>query len=458
MTTRLLPFQVETVDRMHEFHGRCLLAHEMGLGKTLCTLKYMKDMCRQRPAVVVCPAFLKTHWLREAKQHLGMGVTVLSGSKPRATAALLGKKIYVVNYEILYGWLDFLKSMKPRVVVGDEVQYVSSLSARRTHAFMMLCEEVPRVIGLSGTPLTNKPWELFPILHVLDPETWDNPYSFGHRYCDARKEFGHWRFDGAKNLDKLHRKLKNTCMIRYTKEQVLPDLPPKRRVVVPLEIEDRRQYERAERDLIAWLAETDVGRAQRAASDLRTRFGYLKRLAARLKLRAVIEWVQSFLHESDGKLLLGAIHRGDETPIIPRLYEEFRGVSVCVHGGHTQKQRQDAVDRFRQDKNTRILVGQEQAAGVGLNLPECSTVALAELPWTSAAVQQFVDRCHRLTSKNTVDVYMLVAYDTIEEVLCKILQRKGRVLAKVLDGEPDSDLSLPLLDELADAMLARKGV
>ena len=446
--TKLLPFQEAGVAAMTTFGGRALLSDEMGLGKSIQALYWL---LRQRafPAVIVCPAFLKLHWQREAQQHCNLRTTILSGMNPTGTKALVGNRVFILNYEILGGWLRFLKSLQPKLVILDECHFIQSLRARRTRNARQLCQGVAHVIAISGTPLTNRPWELYPTLNILCPRRFPSAIAFGLEYCAGRREFGHWKFDGACHLKRLRKILLSACMVRRTKEEVLKQLPSLRRQVVPLEIEDRAQYDHAERDLISWLASWDVRRAAKAALDLRTHFGYLKRLAAKLKMKSVFAWVDSFLEESDGKLLLGAIHR-NKTPIIPELVARYRHTAVQVHGGMTQKQRQSAVDQFRQDGNTRILVGQVQAAGVGLNLPECSTVAFCEFPWTPGACQQFWSRCHRLTSKSAVDVHFLIARDTIEERLCGLLQKKSRHLATVLDGAADVG-DLPLLDELLES-------
>src|SRR5690606_10658667 len=102
-------------------------------------------------------------------------------------------------------------------------------------------EPIParRRLALTGTPIPNRPIEVYPLLHWLDPETWKSKFSFATRYCAARKQhvgrgrFA-WDFSGASNLGELQDRLRSTIMVRRLKSEVLTELPPKRRQVVEI--------------------------------------------------------------------------------------------------------------------------------------------------------------------------------------------------------------------------------
>ncbi len=331
--TVLLPFQKEDVARMHELKGRVLLASEPGSGKTLETLTLIKEM-KPRLTVVTCPKAVKLHWQREAMLHYKMPVQLLSSTNLSLAKTLSREGIIVLNHDILKAWLPVLRGMKPDMVVADECHAFQSMKTQRTKAFRLLCQGVSKVICISGTPLTNKPWELFPVLNILCPQEFCSPFAFGHRFCDATMIFGHWVFNGAKHLKELHQKLTQLCMIRRTKAEVLKFLPPIRQSVLPLELPNRREYDKASGDVIAWLSEKDMGAAQRAArAEGFTRFGVLKRLAARLKLPLVMDWVDDFLIESEGKLLLGVIHKD----VVATLYKRYSKLCSVIDGSKTDR-------------------------------------------------------------------------------------------------------------------------
>ncbi len=334
-------------------------------------------------------------------------------------------------------------------ILVSNCQYVQNLKAKRTRAFRQLCQGVRSVIAISGTPLTNKVFELYPTLNTLWPAEFPSPYAFGHRYCNPHFSFGQWHYDGARNLKELHERLTSLGMVRRLKEDVLPDLPPKRHMVVPVEVEDRQQYDLAHNDLINWLRRyKDAGRAERARNaEYYAWFTYVKHLVGQLKLRAVMAWLDMFLDGGSGKILVGTVHRD----VTDWLYQQFKAEAVVIHGGKSARERAQAEAAFRKSRNCRVMFGQIKAAGVGLNLPEAATVMFAEYPWTGAAVAQFIDRVHRLTSRHPqVDVYYLVAGGTIEHLLLQIIQRKFAVVGRVLDGRADGTLNV--FDMLEDML------
>ena len=254
---------------------------------------------------------------------------------------------------------------------------------------------------------------------------------------------------GAKNLDKLHRELKERCMVRRTKAEVLKDLPSKSRQVITLAIDSPREYEDAARDLIGWLVKTSPRLARKAMSaEKMVKMGYLKRLAAKLKMKSVFEWVDNFLEEDDGKLILFAVHK----KVIQELYARYKKQAVYVDGSVVGRQRQTAFKQFQTDKRTRVFIGNVQAAGVGWNGTVANTVAFVELGWVPGEHIQAEDRAHRIGTKKPVTVYYLVGKGTIEKSLCRILQQKQRVLDATLDGGRQKD-SLAIYDQLEKVLL-----
>lgn len=441
-------------------------------GKSFQFLKYTQEN-PSRPVVVICPASLKLHWQRQALEHFGIETVVLYGTDGRDSpfggkdgrwamnhkgqrvdrSHIAGHDFYIVNYDILKSWVKFLRSLKPLIIGGDEAHLLGNLNSGRGRYTRELCEGVPHVIFMSGTPLTNRPWELYPLLYVLCPEVFDSPFTFGMEFCEASRTFGRWQFRGARNLVRLHAQLKQECMIRRTKADIGFQLPPRTRTIIPLELDaaGRKEYDHARTDLLGWLAEKyDLVRANRAArAEAYTKVTYLKRLVAQLKMPQVKQWLRDTFGGTDGKFLLGAIHRD----IVAELAGIFPDQTVTIHGGKTSHQRQEAETAVRKDPNIRILVGQIKACGVGLNLPELNTVGVTEFPWTPGDLEQFEARPHRLNSTLPVNVYYFVTVDTIEVKFCKMLQQKMSILDQVLDGVPVRENSLTLYDALLEALL-----
>lgn len=440
--TKLYDYQKRGVLRLEALKGRALLADEMGLGKTIQALYYHKRN-KKGTTIVICPASLKWNWAREASVHIGEQAEIVEGKKPPTMEGFNQNRLIIINYEILGAWVAYLRKLKPSLIILDECHYIKNRKAKRTKAVRLLCKGVKEVIAMSGTPLTNRPAELFPILNLICPSKFRSFMPYAMRYCDAKKNPWGWDFKGAKNLKELHSKLTDLMMIRRKKKDVLKDLPEKSRSVITVPISNRKEYDEAEDDLIAWLSKTSVGAAKRAASAERlVRMGYLKRLAAELKIDSVVEWIKNFLEETNEKLVVFGIHK----KVIERLKDEFPN-SVVLSGTTKAKDRQTVVDTFQNDKSTRLFIGNLQAAGVGITLTAASTILFAELGWTPSEHSQGEDRIHRIGQRNAAMCYYMIAGNTIEEKLSEIIQNKQSVLSATLDGEGTAD-DLTIFDQL----------
>lgn len=416
---------------IERFDGRALLADEMGLGKSFQALLYAQRN-KLRPIIIVCPACVKWNWEREAKKHVQMRSEILEGTKaPKAKWTFTKPQVIIVNYDILSHWVKLLRRLKPQLIIIDEAQYCKSRDAKRTKAVLRLCKGILHVVALSGTPMTNRPIELWPTISLLRPDHFSSFSEYGHRYCKPEWTRWGWQYKGATHSDELHDLLGLTCMIRRLKADVLKELPAKQRIVLPMAIARRSEYDHALADFASWLRQKHPTSARRALkAEQLAKAGYLKRLVAELKLPSVIDWTQDFLQESDGKLILFAIH----TKIIQALYDKFKETATYIDGSVTGHKRQLAIDQFQHDKKTRIIVGQLQAAGVGWNGTAATAVAFAELGWTPGEHDQAEGRAHRLGQENSVSCYYLVGRNTIEDKLCKILYDKQQDLTRILDG------------------------
>lgn len=444
------PFQIKGARRIHQFGGRALLADEMGLGKTLQVFLY-----RQRhpegntPCLVICPASLKYNWQAEAARHFGVRAEVLEGTKP-PRPGLTRPDVSVINYNIVHAWLPYIAWLKPKLVVLDECQAIKSVTTRQSKATRLACRGVPHVVALSGTPLTNRPSELFPVLNLLRRDLFPSFRDYADRYCAPKLKPWGWDFGGASRLDELHATLKDHLMIRRLKSDVLKDLPDQRRSVMTLPLSHPAQYEQAHRDFLGWLAKTYPDRVYRAGrAQALTHGGYLRRLVGTLKLPAVLDWVDNFLEASDGKLVLFAVHK--ET--LDALQHRYRKLSVRVDGGTPSRERQDAVNAFQGRADVRVFLGNIQAAGKGLTLTAGTTTAFAEFSWVPGEHTQAEKRTDRIGQTRETEAVYLVAAGTIEERIARIVQAKSAVLSGILDGGTGGE-DLNVFDLLCQELLA----
>lgn len=426
---KLMPFQEQGVSFLAHRNGNAIIADEMGLGKTVQALGYL-HLVSKRPAVIVVPASLKGNWEVEALKWLpNPKITILSGKKAQTLPD--GQDIVIINYDILDAWVDVLKAIRPQVVILDECHYIKNNGAARTKAVKLLCRGVPHTIPLSGTPAINRPVELYNAIKLVEPQLFPNFMTFARRYCNAHHNGFGWDFSGAANLEELYEKL-STVMVRRKKADVLKELPDKIRSFVPMSLSNANEYRAAESEFLSWVLDTKGEKAvlkARRAEQL-TKINTLRQLAVNGALKNSIAWIKDFLDGGDQKLVVMAIHK----TVIDALMEEFKAVAVKIDGSTPVAQRQGIVDKFQSDPTTRLFIGNIKAAGVGITLTAASNVAFLELPWTPGELDQAEDRVHRIGQKNAVNIWYLLAQNTIEEKLAKMIDSKRGVLTATLDG------------------------
>jgi len=435
---KLFPFQKKGVSFIEAKDGRALIADEMGCGKTVQALAWLQLHPEKRPAIIVVPASLKLNWKREAHAWIdNPGTQVLSGTK---TNTPLTGDIIIINYDILSAWVGKLQQYNAQVLITDECHLYKSNTAKRTKAVKMLGRKIPHIIALSGTPVVNRPVEMYNALKLIDDTVVPNFWTYAQRYCSAKHNGFGWDFSGASHTEELHQKLTATIMLRRLKKDVLKDMPDKIYSILPIEIDNLKEYEHAEKDFISWVSKNkDEGAAKKASNaEAFAQIEALKQLAIKGKIKQAIEWIENFL-DIDGKLVVFATHKNT----IDTLMQKFgNNRAVKIDGSVSGQARQDAVDKFQNDETCRLFVGNIKAAGVGLTLTAASNVAFLELPWTPGELSQAEDRCHRIGQKNAVNVYYLIASNTIDEKIARMLDSKRKVLDSVLDGKETEQESL----------------
>lgn len=434
---KLLPFQTVGVKFIDQTNGKALVADEMGLGKTVQVLAWIRLHPEVRPAIIVVPASLKTNWFRESTKWLDDEDIYIVNSKSFET----GHSIYIINYDILSKHIDNIINLDPKILVLDESHYIKNVKAQRTKAVIKISENIPHRILLTGTPILNRPAELFQQLNIIDPLTYNNFFKYGSRYCGAyRTQYG-WDFSGASNKEELNEKLKS-LMIRRKKDQVLTELPAKRRTIIPLPISNSAEYRKASLGFLKYLEEV-YGKDKRAAAEKAeelVRYEELKQLSVKGKMSSIYNWIDDFL-ETGEKLVIFAHH----TEIIEQIVNKYSYVAVKLTGSMNTEDRQESIDKFMNQDNIKLFVGNIRAAGVGITLTASSNVAFIELPWTPSELVQAEDRVHRIGQRDSVNVYYLVAEETVEVDVATILTEKAEVIDKIIDGK---ETEFNLFDEL----------
>lgn len=447
-----LAYQEKAVRKIDHFNGRALIACEMRVGKTFISLQWLKKHPEAAPALVVCPEIGKLHWEDKARKYYGINGMVLNGTTPPKRKFIYGKnKLYIINWDILHHWTEFLSNAGIVSSILDEVHYIKEATTLAYQATKEIAQGQPFLLALGGTPLKSRPVELFNILNLLRPDKWPSFLKFAFRYCEPKYVRGKWQYKGAKHLDELHRNMNAWCMIRMLRKEVMND-PPKDRRIVPIRISNENEYAEAEYSFIRWLGKRSIVRAKKAKKAERMmKMNYLRRLAVELKMPGVLRWIDRWLRMKKGKIAIFAIHK----EVIKQLKERYKGQCVVVDGSVRGKKRQLAVKTFQTDRRCRVFIGQTKAAGTVIELSKARAAVGIELDWTPGDVTQWEDRIFNRENNEPLRIYYLVGKDTIEHRLCEILQDKQDIISETLDGSKDKN-RLSIFDELQKILLKGK--
>lgn len=444
----LLPYQRAGVAYAAESR-RCFIADDMGLGKTIqaiATLEYVYD---SYPAVVVCPPNLVLNWAKEYQKWLP-SKKVVTVTDRKSFPDGINYDILVVGYSNISHWKKQLESF--RSYIFDESHYIKTPTSQRTKAAIKIARTAPKdgiVLCLTGTPVTNRPAEYASQLDVLGKlNSFGGLWGFYRRYCGAFQDrFGQWNTSGNSNLDELNEKLRGSCYIRRTKDQVLKDLPPVRHanIVVTGSPAQMVEYRKAERDIVEYLVERAkqialelgaspgsaavVARMKAEANEHLVRISVLRKLAAKAKMESVIEFIESHM-EAGLKVVVAAHHR----EIVDELANKFGGLKI--QGGMQVSEVEDAKSRFQEEpcETAPVIVLSIQAAKTGHTLTASQDVLFVELPWTPADVDQTYSRCHRLGQKGSVTATYLLCEGTVDEEIYDLISRKRSVVDAATDG------------------------
>lgn len=452
-----------------------LFGDEMGLGKTIQAIGVINSDSSIKRVLVVSPASLKINWKREFEKWL---VRPLSVGIADAKSVPI-TDVVIVNYDILTKLAGKLKRDWD-VVIADEVHLAKNGKAQRTVALLGkdkrnlstgkyehekgIADYGVRRIFLTGTPILNRPIELWTIAHSLAPKEFPSFMGFAKRYANAQETRYGWDFSGASNLGELQDKLRASIMVRRLKKDVLTELPAKRRQVVELEpspavrhlVEKENllldeQQERLEQHRIAVelakAAEDDDAYA-RAVAGLReaaqVAFAEISKERHELavaKAPQVIDFIKEALEQED-KLVVFAHHKD----VIDAIMAAFPEEAVKLTGDDNMIDRQKAVDDFQNNPKIKLFVGSIKAAGVGITLTAASHVIFAELDWVPGNITQAEDRLHRIGQKDMVNVQHLVFDGSLDSKMAKTLVDKQRVADAALDKNVTPDEIVPVED------------
>ena len=453
-----------------------LCSDEMGTGKTIQSaglftlISNNKDNGEQPRFLVICTAGMKITWEREIRKWCeGLSIVKIKGTK--LLDYLPTENVVIINYDLVVHhrpWIDQIADKYGwDLIICDEAHYLKNPKAKRTVAVLggrlKRGEEFGHIgsidgkkLFLTGTPLVNRPVELWPILKECDPtglgENWQR---FVRKYCGAYKGRYGWDTSGATNLEELQVKLRSSIMIRRRTNDVLDQLPAIQRQAIVLpdngnadivraEWEAFNNYEQVLKELEEARTSTDSD-MDSLLRTLRDRQGAsfaelakYRKLVGMCKKDHVVEHCRNVI-DSRGKIVLFAWHKDVVTALLSGL-QEFNPVRFT--GSDSQVARQASVDAFQVDETVKVIVLNLEAGGVGITLTGteeagfCTSVVFSELDWRPSIMQQAERRVARLgadESATNILVHHVVLDGSLDATISNRLIDKQNVIDQAIN-------------------------
>lgn len=423
---------------------RALLADEMGLGKTIQALAFLAAK-KAYPAIIVVPPHLVKNWEAEIDRFLQLpdngqasmfqnnasgSVHIIKGLKPYP---LPEASIYIIHYLVLRGWKMALMEYEFKAVLFDEIQELRHTGTEKYSAASLLGSNCPSCVGLSGTPIYNRGGEMWAVMNIIEYHCLGDWESFTREWC-----YGYGN-DIVSKPEDLGEYLKGEgLMLRRTKDEVLKELPPKRRVVQTVDF-DKGRY--------GSLIQSAVEKAK-AIDSVTDRFekGRMTRDIVNDSRQAIgiakAPFVTAFLKmllDAEERVLVFAYHHA----VFDIYQEELKAYRPAeITGRQSANEKDESVRAFMEGKTNLCMVSLRAAAG--LNLQRATCVVFGELDWSPAIHTQAEDRAHRIGQEDSVLCYYLVAEEGTDEVIqeflgLKIAQFNGIMGAQ---GETEDDKAI----------------
>lgn len=473
----------------------CILAGDMGLGKTITALQGLQlDGYIERPGLICGPLSSRATWCGDHSdpfKHYGLEVISLVGRTDIDPTELEKHKWYFCHYDILQAWQPWLFSMlKPAAVIFDESHLLMHGKANRSKSALQvsMTGTIERRYLLTGTPIPNNRLELWNQLAVAQPRQWGpSKHDFGVRYCGGQRkteeEGGHWEYKTESNTMELQARLAGT-LLRYTRYDIQDELPPMQRTVVEAEGLDEDlwgEYHEARKDVVAYLRRKGTLNQETTSIVLGNTRVELKKndyTPGAIRLVCLNQLINILSEMKKGpalKAAISALARHDRLVIFTWrvataewLYAKLSGLAETakisgkkvqvfgpVHGKMKQEERQRLAREFAAADHS-IYVATRGSAGISINeLSAASAALFVDLYWNTASLTQAESRVHRDGNPNPmVEILYLVAKNTIDQMMLAKLEEKASTMANLAKGDT---IGLSLVRDLAPTNASSDG-
>jgi SWI/SNF-related matrix-associated actin-dependent regulator of chromatin subfamily A-like protein 1 len=425
-----LEHQKEAIKSLVE-NKKFILADDMGLGKTTSTIIAALETGAKK-VLIICPASLKINWQREIENYSNKPTSIIEGKKWE------DGDFIIINYDIIKNFHDekkksdsVLLKTKFDLVIIDEAHYIQNKQAQRTKLINDFVSNVDRLWLLTGTPITSRPINYFNLLNLIECPVAKNWMAYVKRYCNGfqfqagRRKI--WNVSGASNLEEL-RDRTAPLVLRRLKENVL-DLPDK--IITPVYLRLKsKEYEALMGEYYDWY---DKNGESDSLTLQFTKLTKVRQVIAEEKVTSTIEICENIVEQGKKVIVFTNF-----TKSLEMILEHFGKKAVRLDGQMSQKERQMSVDRFQNEEDVMVFVGNIKAAGVGITLTAGEAVVMNDLSFLPSDHSQAEDRSYRYGQKNNVLVYYPIFDNTVEGIIYDILKKKKDIFETVMGDKVDN--------------------
>jgi SNF2 family DNA or RNA helicase len=419
-----------------------LLADDMGLGKSAQALRAARAF--RGKTLVVCVSYARDNWAGR-EEELGKksevekwwpdgfkNSLILSGTKPSLIPVISQEtQIVIIHYDILHAWVDALIAWGVRTIILDECQFCQSETSRRSKAARVIARTCAVRIGLSGTPMENRPRNLWNICDILSEGRFgENFFRYGVVFCNGHKEQITldkviWDFKGSSNEDELRHRLK-FFMLRRTKVDVAAELPAMTRTIVNIDVGRKYQFQ----------VTPVIAKSKKAMRRILN-------VAADGKLKEAVTLIRDY---AEGRKVVVFTHRRRIAEYVVEAMTGYKVNASFIHGGVTQPKRLAIVKDAIRCKTDHVLAATINSMGTSIDLSYASVCVFLELTWEPSKLAQAESRLHRFGQKLPVLTVYIIARGTADElILHKVISKLG------LQSDLGMGLSNGLQEDLDDA-------
>ncbi len=515
------PYQIRSAKFFEQAGLNGICAHEMGVGKMVISCLLMKRNRKETtPTLYVCKAGLKYQAFMEIVRWTGIIPQIIESSNDLPMFDMFS--IVIVSYDTLrilrpdidmqwerefreHGemvqgpaglnqkkkngakkirWTDDICARFKHIVI-DECQQIKNPDASRTRALKKIASayqrvqmgKAPRVMGLSGTPIKNSAHEFGTILHLVNPTMFPSETGFIARDCYPIGSGNRYRL---RNPEQFHEKTKGFIQ-RYTRAEVLPELPSISRLFRYAEIEPGKELD----DYMAVVGEFQEfmdSKESVGMGDITNILGYfsrMRRITGVAKVNAAVDFIDEFLESTDRKLVVFLHHHEAAAELYkklePLMIELEMDLPLLAMPPFSLRRRQEIINEFKgvaleqqedgtykevpTGKNHRIMIASTQAVGEGFNLQFCSDCLIMERQWNPSTEEQAEARFPRpgtlLTNEDKINATYLIAVGCIDDFLTELVEKKRSIVASTLDNKEFKWDESSLMVELANILHVR---